>query len=103
MAFSVSGGGVSYPDNYTDAVIAAMPNSSVGVIYDDFAFDECHLELLQSMSRRMDELGGKDVFLVVYAFELAAMGPGGLKPFLAAATPAMGGRAIQALLSNFHS
>ena len=102
-AFSISGGGVSYPGNYTDAVIAAMPNSSVGVIYDDFAFDECHLELLQSMSRRMDELGGKDVFLVVYAFELAAMGPGGLKPFLAAATPAMGGRAIQALLSTFHS
>ena len=88
-AFSISGGGVSYPDNYTDAVIAAMPSTSVGVIYDDFAFDECHLELLQNMSRRMDALGGKDVFLVVYAFELAAMGPVGLKPFLAAATRPM--------------
>ena len=88
-AFSISGGGVSYPENYTDAVIAAMPNSSVGVIFDDFAFDECHLELLQNMSRRMDDLGGKDVFLVVYAFELAAMGPAGLKPFLAAATRPM--------------
>ena len=88
-AFSISGGGVNYPANYTDAVIAAMPNSSVGVIYDDFVFDECHLELLENMSKRMDQLGGKDVFLVVYSDELAAMGPVGLRPFLAAATRPM--------------
>eukprot|EP01050_Picozoa_sp_SAG11_P047320 SAG11_NODE_24719_length_369_cov_0.759259_1_plen_110_part_01 len=56
-AFSVSGGGVHYPENWTDAVIAAMPNSSVGVLYDDFVFDDCHLKLLQNMSRRMDEHG----------------------------------------------
>ena len=88
-AFSVSGGGVSYPENYTDAVIAAMPSSSVGVLFDDFAFDDCHLQLLQTMSSRMDALGGKDVFLVVYAAQLAAMGPTGLKPFLAAANRPM--------------
>ena len=88
-AFSISGGGVNYPENYTDAVIAAMPNSSVGVINDDFAFDECHLELLQNMSRRMANLGSKDVFLVVYSHELAAMGPEGLQPFLAATTRPM--------------
>ena len=46
-AFSVNGGGVNYPPNYTNAVVSAVGamDNSVGVLFDDFIFDTSHLAL----------------------------------------------------------
>ena len=88
VAFSVSGGGVGYPDGYIDALLEQLPHqsNSVGVLYDDFVYSNAGLQMLQNMSARV---GGKDIFLCLYTKELLGIPPNGLLPYFKHATRPM--------------
>jgi hypothetical protein len=67
-AFSISGGSVVYPRNYTEAIFKVLPTlpGSAGVVFDDFVYppEPARMELFETASQEM-EAQGKDVFLCV--------------------------------------
>ena len=67
-AFSVSGGSVVYPHNYTQAIFKVLPTlpGSAGVVFDDFVYppEPARMKLFKESSQEM-KAQGKDVFLCV--------------------------------------